>query len=69
VFVTHSVFESVYLSTRVAVMTARPGRITADLPVELPQPRERALRTSPAYAMICATVSEELARAMAEGSH
>ena len=42
VFVTHSVFESVYLSTRIAVMTARPGRIAADLRVELPQPRERA---------------------------
>jgi NitT/TauT family transport system ATP-binding protein len=69
VFVTHSVFESVYLSTRVAVMTARPGRIAADLPVELPQPRERVLRTSPAYATICAMVSDELARAMAEGSH
>ena len=64
VFVTHSVFESVYLSTRIAVMTARPGRIAADLPVELPQPRERALRTSPGYAAICATLSSELARAM-----
>jgi NitT/TauT family transport system ATP-binding protein len=69
VFVTHSVFESVYLSTRIAVMTPRPGRIAADLPIELPQPRERALRASPAYGTICATVSEELARAMAEGSH
>ena len=68
VFVTHSVFESVYLSTRIAVMTARPGRIAADLPVELPQPRGSALRASPAYAAICATVSEELARAMTEGS-
>jgi NitT/TauT family transport system ATP-binding protein len=68
VFVTHSVFESVYLSTRIAVMTARPGRISTALPVELPQPRERALRTSPAYAAICATVSEQLARAMAERS-
>ena len=65
VFVTHSVFESVYLSTRIAVMTSRPGRIAADLPVELPQPREQGLRTSHAYAAICATVSEELARAMA----
>jgi NitT/TauT family transport system ATP-binding protein len=63
-FVTHSVFESVYLSTRIAVMTARPGRIAADLSVELPQPRERTLRTSPDYAAICATVSNELARAM-----
>jgi NitT/TauT family transport system ATP-binding protein len=65
VFVTHSVFESVYLSTRIAVMTARPGRISADLPVELPQPRKRALRTSGDYAAICAEVSNELARAMA----
>jgi NitT/TauT family transport system ATP-binding protein len=66
VFVTHSVFESVYLSTRIAIMATRPGRIAADLPIELPQPRVRALRTSPAYATICATVSEELARAMAD---
>jgi NitT/TauT family transport system ATP-binding protein len=65
VFVTHSVFEGVYLSTRIAVMTARPGRISADLPVGLPQPRRRALRTSADYAAICATVSDELARAMA----
>jgi len=65
VFVTHSVFESVYLSTRIAVMTGRPGRISAELLVELPQPRERALRTSPEYAAICATVSNALARAMA----
>ena len=68
VFVTHSVFESVYLSTRIAVMTSRPGRISADLPIELPQPREHGLRTSSAYAAICASVSEELARAMAERS-
>jgi NitT/TauT family transport system ATP-binding protein len=68
VFVTHSVFESVYLSTRIAVMTARPGHIAADLRVELPQPRERALRTSPNYATICAAVSTELARAMADVS-
>jgi NitT/TauT family transport system ATP-binding protein len=65
VFVTHSVFESVYLSTRIAVMRARPGRIFAELRVELPQPRDRALRTSADYAAICATVSSELARAMA----
>jgi NitT/TauT family transport system ATP-binding protein len=65
VFVTHSVFESVYLSTRIAVMTSRPGRIAADLAVELPQPRTRALRTAPAYAALCATVSVHLAQAMA----
>jgi NitT/TauT family transport system ATP-binding protein len=64
VFVTHSVFESVYLSTRIAVMARRPGRIVADLPVELPQPRERILRTSPRYAAICAAISNHLAKAM-----
>jgi NitT/TauT family transport system ATP-binding protein len=64
VFVTHSVFESVYLSTRIAVMARRPGHIVADLPVDLPQPRERALRTSPRYAALCATVSGHLAAAM-----
>ena len=65
VFVTHSVFESVYLSTRIAIMTSRPGNIVAELPVELPQPRERALRTSPRYTTLCASVSEQLVRGMA----
>ncbi len=45
-------------------MTSRRGRISADLPVALPQPRERTLRTSPDYARICATVSQHLADAM-----
>ena len=66
VFVTHSVFESVYLSTRIAMMTSRPGRIIAELPVDLSQPRQRALRTSPAYAALCASVSEQLVSAMSE---
>jgi NitT/TauT family transport system ATP-binding protein len=63
-FVTHSVFESVYLSTRIAVMTARPGRIAADLPIALPQPRTRTVRAAPAYAAMCETVSATLAAAM-----
>jgi NitT/TauT family transport system ATP-binding protein len=63
-FVTHSVFESVYLSTRIAVMSARPGRISADLPVGLAQPRSRATRMSPEYAAMCDSVSAHLARAM-----
>ena len=64
IFVTHSVFESAYLSTRIAVMTARPGRISADLAVDLSQPRDRATRTSPEYAAICERVSAALAQAM-----
>src|SRR3954451_8262576 len=64
-FVTHSVFESVYLSTRIAVMTARPGRIAADLPVALPHPRAGA-RTSSGYAAMCETVSGALGMAMAD---
>ncbi len=65
VFVTHSVFEAVYLSTRIVVMTSRPGRIAADRIVALPQPRRRALRTSPDYAAVCADISDRLAKAMA----
>jgi NitT/TauT family transport system ATP-binding protein len=65
-FVTHSVFESVYLSSRIAVMSARPGRIVANLPVSLPQPRDNATRTSPAYAALCETVSRALGMAMAD---
>jgi NitT/TauT family transport system ATP-binding protein len=64
-FVTHSVFESVYLSTRIAVMTSRPGRIAAEIGVELPQPRERGVRISGAYAAMCEAVSSALSEAMA----
>ncbi len=63
-FVTHSVFESVYLSTRIAVMTARPGRIAADLEVPLRQPRERSLRADPAYGAMCERASAALSEAM-----
>lgn len=65
-FVTHSVFESVYLSSRIAVMTARPGRIFSEVTVALPQPRDRAIRTSTAYAGLCDSVSGLLAEAMGE---
>jgi NitT/TauT family transport system ATP-binding protein len=64
-FVTHSVFESAYLSSRIAVMTSRPGRVVADLPVSLSRPRDRAVRTSAAYAAMCERVSAALAAAMA----
>src|SRR6201996_7274688 len=60
-FVTHSVFESVYLSQRVIVMTARPGRITAEIRVETEAPRDEEFRTSAGYAELCRQVSAALA--------
>jgi NitT/TauT family transport system ATP-binding protein len=66
VFVTHSVFEAVFLGCRVIVMTPRPGRIAADLAIDAPYPRTEEFRTSRAYIDQCREVSEALARAMAE---
>lgn len=60
VFVTHSIYESVYLSERVFVMGARPGRILADIAVDAPFPRGRAFRESQAYVETCAKVSAAL---------
>ncbi len=64
-FVTHSVFESVYLSQRIAVMAARPGRIMADLSVDAPYPRDDLFRTSAEYAHLCRVASETLKKAIA----
>jgi NitT/TauT family transport system ATP-binding protein len=61
VFVTHSVFESVYLSQRVLVMTARPGRIGAEIRIDAAGPRDEDFRTSTAYATYCREVSAALA--------
>jgi len=63
VFVTHSVFESVYLSQRVVVMTQRPGRIDAEIRVDPAEPRAEDFRTSAAYAEYCRKVSAALAPA------
>jgi len=64
IFVTHSVFESVYLSQRVVVMAARPGRVMADLAVEASYPRDSLFRTSAEYAHLCRIVSETLKKAI-----
>jgi NitT/TauT family transport system ATP-binding protein len=60
-FVTHSVFESVYLAQRVIVMTPRPGRIGAEFSIDAPEPRGAAFRTSTDYAGLCREVSLALA--------
>lgn len=61
IFVTHSVFESVYLSQRVVVMTSRPGRIQADIRIDTVEPRGEEFRTSAAYSDYCRRVSAALA--------
>lgn len=61
IFVTHSVFESVYLSQRVIVMTARPGRLASEFRIAAAEPRSEEFRTSAEYAAHCREVSGALA--------
>jgi NitT/TauT family transport system ATP-binding protein len=61
IFVTHSVFESVYLSQRVIVMTARPGRLAREFRIATSEPRGEDFRTSAEYAGYCREVSSALA--------
>jgi NitT/TauT family transport system ATP-binding protein len=66
VFVTHSVFESVYLADRIVVMAARPGRAFAEINVEAPANRREVFRLSPVYAETCRRTSKTLHEAMGE---
>jgi NitT/TauT family transport system ATP-binding protein len=63
IFVTHSVYESVYLSNRIIVMAARPGRVIADIAVDEPYPRSDSFRNTPRYAELCVKVSQALQQA------
>lgn len=69
IFVTHSVFESVYLSERIVVMAAHPGRVYTDVTTDAPYPREEEFRTSAAYNENCRKVSEALHNAMEARIH
>lgn len=60
IFVTHSIYESVYLSNRIVVMAARPGRVIADTPVYAPYPRNTTFRTSQEYGQLCRDVTAQL---------
>ena len=60
IFVTHSVFESVYLSQRVIVMTSRPGKFYAERHIDAPEPRVEDFRMSAGYAAYCREVSKAL---------
>jgi NitT/TauT family transport system ATP-binding protein len=66
IFVTHSVFESVFLSARIAVLSERPGRVVAEIAIDAPSPRGKDFRTSSVYAHYCAEASQALQRAMDE---
>jgi NitT/TauT family transport system ATP-binding protein len=63
VFVTHSIPEAVFLSTRVVVMSARPGRVAGVIEVDLPQPRTNAVREQPHFFELVTQVRESLAAA------
>ena len=59
-FVTHDIEEAIFLASRVVVMTARPGRIKAEGPVDLPHPRHYTMKTSPAFSALKARLTEEI---------
>ncbi len=64
IFVTHSVFESVFLSDRIIVMAARPGRVIHELQVDTPYPRHEDFRTSAEYAAHTRSASDALHEAI-----
>jgi NitT/TauT family transport system ATP-binding protein len=59
-FVTHDIEEAIFLASRVVVMTARPGRIKADVTIDLPHPRHYTIKTSPEFSALKARLTEEI---------
>jgi NitT/TauT family transport system ATP-binding protein len=59
-FVTHSIYEAVFLSTRVLVMSARPGRIVGEVVIDEAHPREDAFRTTQRFAAWCSSLQAML---------
>ena len=64
IFVTHSVFESVFLSDRILVMAARPGRVISEIEVDAPYPRGLEWRTSKTYGDVARHTSDTLNSAL-----
>ena len=60
IFVTHSVYEAVFLSQRILVMAPRPGRVVDEIAIDLPYPRNEATRSLPRYTELCVQVSRAL---------
>jgi ABC-type nitrate/sulfonate/bicarbonate transport system ATPase subunit len=59
-FVTHDIEEAIFMASRVIVMSARPGRIKADVPVPMPHPRAYTLKTSPEFSALKARLTDEI---------
>jgi NitT/TauT family transport system ATP-binding protein len=59
-FVTHDIDEAIFMANRVAVMTARPGRIKSDIAIDLPHPRHYTVKTSPEFSAYKARLTEEI---------
>ena len=59
-FVTHDIEEAIFMANRVVVMSARPGRIKADVPVMLAHPRHYTVKTTPQFAGYKATLTESI---------
>jgi len=68
IFVTHSIYEAVFLSTRVIVMAARPGRVLKEVLIDEPHPRTDAFRVTQKFAAYAKELSELLAQASASGA-
>lgn len=69
VFVTHSVYESVYLSSRIVVMASRPGRVVETIAVPAPPRRTEEFRTTSLYNETCRRASQALHGAMSAEEH
>jgi NitT/TauT family transport system ATP-binding protein len=59
-FVTHDIDEAIFMANRVAVLSARPGRIKADVKIELPHPRHYTMKTTPEFSAYKAQLTEEI---------
>ena len=69
-FVTHDIDEAIFMANRVAVFSARPGRIKTELAVDLPHPRRYTLKTTPEFMQLKARLTEEIrAESMAAAEH
>ena len=59
-FVTHDIDEAIFMASRVAVFSARPGRIKSEIAVDFPHPRHYTLKTSPEFMQLKARLTEEI---------